>query len=625
MPETCLKKFKVAVEVANFICYVKYVDQSKDDLVPNLAEALYGLVKQKSDLKKEDIAELINLHTHQLTPGMLKERKFSLPYNPINDQYLKNNEEINDSYDTPFVIKMSHSIEKQFDKDTFMNHFTDMYHDSLFLIDIRYYGIEKKYYDVDFEICLSEKELLIKSSDNHLVNSLLAQYDIKQIVDTLDLYQEPETINILSYDNLSNMIIEGVYKFDSKSVLEQLVECYEASPCLFINNVFLKTLNINIDDLLTPGESPKLLIVLEKRDYNYFNQQKTNTVNRIEKIGNNTILYIDEHLFREAIGNMAYILMMNEKNHVTLNKLGVEFNGYPYLAKVQNRDLRFFQNILEKYFEIKKLDSYMDNLLLLTFVYDQELINSNLNYYLVNTLRSNTSILHFNVESRESLPFTDLVKLIDVYHLAEQLNKKIELNPNNIKLLLDDMTNMIRKVDSIKKLTDFYVIMQEVLVVFNIDETTYENEVTKIKTLLDIKKTIFEKDKDISFILDTSVLIDEPDIFHKYFNNNKIVVHSIIQDELECFRGNNINAVRAIRNINYLRNNPGAHLQFIRGEKVNTVFTKPIKIKIFENLINQLNSEGKYPVLVSNDDNLVLYEKNKDNIIELKHLPLLFK
>ena len=47
--------------------------------------------------------------------------------------------------------------------------------------------------------------------------------------------------------------------------------------------------------------------------------------------------------------------------------------------------------------------------------------------------------------------------------------------------------------------------------------------------------------------------MDEPDIFHKYFNNNSIIVHSVIKDELEHFRGSNINAVRAMRNINYLK------------------------------------------------------------------------
>ncbi len=624
MIETCLKKFKVAVEVANFICYVKYVNQANDAITQNFIDTLYELINSKANINKKDIEDFMSLHKYQLRPNMLQEQKFSLPYNPISDKYLKSQENINDSYDTQFLIKTINNIETYFNKNTFMNHFTDMYQNSLFLLDIRYYGMEKKYYEVDFELYLTENKLYLKSSDDKLVTSLLEQYDLEEIIQTLDLRQELDYQHVIAPDNIKNGMLNSIYPFNKESILEQLVDNYETSNCMFINNVFLNAIDVSYMDLIKALEIPKLLIVLERQEYSYFNQHKNNHINRIEKIDNNTIIHIDEHLFREAIGNMGYIIMMNESNNVVLSQLDPDYGKFPYIGVMKNKDLSLFKNILDKFFEIKKLDSYMDNLLLLTFVLNEEVINSNLNYFLVNTLKTKSSFLRMNLDSRESLPFTDLKKLVQIYYLAQKLQKKISINPQNVKLLLNDMLNMIRKINDYDRWNEYKSIMNEVLQIFNIDVEMYEAEITRIEVLLDIKRTIFEKDKDISFILDTSVLMDEPDIFNKYFNNSSIVVHSIIQDELENYRGTDINAVRAMRNINYLRNNPKAQMQFIRGEKGDTKFTKLLKVKVFEDLMKQLNNEGKYPVIVSNDNELVLFQKNKANIIQLDHIPLLY-
>lgn len=624
MIETCLKKFKVAVEVANFICYVKYVNQANDAITQNFIDTLYELINSKANINKKDIEDFMSLHKYQLRPNMLQEQKFSLPYNPISDKYLKSQENINDSYDTQFLIKTINNIETYFNKNTFMNHFTDMYQNSLFLLDIRYYGMEKKYYEVDFELYLTENKLYLKSSDDKLVTSLLEQYDLEEIIQTLDLRQELDYQHVIAPDNIKNGMLNSIYPFNKESILEQLVDNYETSNCMFINNVFLNAIDVSYMDLIKALEIPKLLIVLERQEYSYFNQHKNNHINRIEKIDNNTIIHIDEHLFREAIGNMGYIIMMNESNNVVLSQLDPDYGKFPYIGVMKNKDLSLFKNILDKFFEIKKLDSYMDNLLLLTFVLNEEVINSNLNYFLVNTLKTKSAFLRMNLDSRESLPFTDLKKLVQIYYLAQKLQKKISINPQNVKLLLNDMLNMIRKINDYDRWNEYKSIMNEVLQIFNIDVEMYEAEITRIEVLLDIKRTIFEKDKDISFILDTSVLMDEPDIFNKYFNNSSIVVHSIIQDELENYRGTDINAVRAMRNINYLRNNPKAQMQFIRGEKGDTKFTKLLKVKVFEDLMKQLNNEGKYPVIVSNDNELVLFQKNKANIIQLDHIPLLY-
>lgn len=624
MIETCLKKFKVAVEVANFVCYVKYVNQANDAITQNFIDTLYELINSKANINKKDIEDFMSLHKYQLRPNMLQEQKFSLPYNPISDKYLKSQENINDSYDTQFLIKTINNIETYFNKNTFMNHFTDMYQNSLFLLDIRYYGMEKKYYEVDFELYLTENKLYLKSSDDKLVTSLLEQYDLEEIIQTLDLRQELDYQHVIAPDNIKNGMLNSIYPFNKESILEQLVDNYETSNCMFINNVFLNAIDVSYMDLIKALEIPKLLIVLERQEYSYFNQHKNNHINRIEKIDNNTIIHIDEHLFREAIGNMGYIIMMNESNNVVLSQLDPDYGKFPYIGVMKNKDLSLFKNILDKFFEIKKLDSYMDNLLLLTFVLNEEVINSNLNYFLVNTLKTKSSFLRMNLDSRESLPFTDLKKLVQIYYLAQKLQKKISINSQNVKLLLNDMLNMIRKINDYDRWNEYKSIMNEVLQIFNIDVEMYEAEITRIEVLLDIKRTIFEKDKDISFILDTSVLMDEPDIFNKYFNNSSIVVHSIIQDELENYRGTDINAVRAMRNINYLRNNPKAQMQFIRGEKGDTKFTKLLKVRVFEDLMKQLNNEGKYPVIVSNDNELVLFQKNKANIIQLDHIPLLY-
>ena len=38
----------------------------------------------------------------------------------------------------------------------------------------------------------------------------------------------------------------------------------------------------------------------------------------------------------------------------------------------------------------------------------------------------------------------------------------------------------------------------------------------------------------------------------------------------------------------------------------------------------KLQNEGKYPVIVSNDDELILSKSKNGSVIELNHIPLLF-
>jgi len=623
MPDTCISKFKVAVEVANFICYVKYINKGEQNTVNKITNALYKQINNNQNVSKDDIADIINLYRNQLSPSMLKEDKFSLPYNPINDKYLTNSENISDTYDAQFIIKTNTNIENRFSKNNFMNSITDNNQGTLFLLDIRYYGMETKYYEVDFELHLSEKEIYIKSSDEKLVDKFFEQYDLQQVCDILGIIKEIDYNHYLEQSDILKENLNEIYSFNNSTLLEQLVDSYEVGNCVFLNNVFLNKVDIDFKALIKPLEKPKLVVVLEKQDYNYFSNSN-NKINRIENIDNNLIVYIDENLFREAIGNRGYLLIMNDFHKVTLNKLDKEYANIVYLAKMDNKDLNIFKNILEKYFDIKNMSSYIDNLSLLAFVLTEEEINSNLNYYLVNELKSNSSILRFNLETREQMPYSELKKLINIYYLAKDLGKVMTITTSNIKLLLSDMLNMIKQINNIEKVNEFKIVVDEVLKIFNVDVVAFEKEINKILTLLNIKKAMVEKEKSISFILDTSALMDEPDVFHKYFNNNSIIVHSIIKDELEYFRGNNINAVRAMRNINYLKNNPKSQFEYIVGEKSETEFTKLYKVKIFEDLIERLNNEGRYPVIVSNDNELVLYEKKKRNVIELNHIPLLF-
>ncbi len=626
MAETCLKKFQIGIEVADFICYLKYINKKNEDIHLDLVDSLYELVTNNPNVSKNEIAKLINLYTHQLAPSMLQERKFDLYYNSITNKLFTNVDDLSDTYNSPFVIHMNTDIVKRFNKDEFMNHFTDTYPD-LFLLDIRYYGIERKYYEVSAEIYLSEEALTLKSNEPEYVNYLLAQYNMNEIVEKLGLSQKiNHQGNILTTENSANGTIEDVYGFNQETVLDQLVECYETSSCVFINNVFLKTFNINMNGLLQSQNVPKLIFVLEQNEYDYFDKTSSNQIDRIEKIDNNTIVHISEHLFRQSSGYSSYILMMNDKYHITLNQLNEQYFKFPFIAKYQNKNLDLFRNILTKYLEHKRLDSYIENLLLWIFILEEEELNSNLNYYLVSSLKTSAlSSLRFYHDSRESLPLKDLKKLLQVVNLAKELSKTIELNSKNIKLILNDMLNMIRKLNNLEEIVDFESVVEDVQQTFNINDMMFEEDLTQLKTLISVKRLILTKEQDIKFILDTSVLMDEPDLFQKYFNDKSIIVPSIIRDELENMRVNNINAVRAIRNINLLRNDPTFKIQYINGEEIPGGFNKHNKIKIFEDLINQFSLAGKRPILVSNDMSHDLYDNNKDSMIQLKHLQLLFK
>lgn len=623
MPDTCIKKFNVAFEVANFISYVKYIKKDEDDVVKNIVDSIYELINVKPNINKKEIENIINLHRNQLTPSMLREDKFSLPYNPINDKYVNDIKGISDSYNAQFVIRTNTHIETRFNKNEYMNQLTDLYK-HLFILDLRYYGIEKKYFEVEFELRLTEKSLYLNANDEKLVNKFLEQYSLNDVCEILGIKIDIEYEHFLTSEDVVKENITDIFPFNNQTLLEHLVDCYEVGNCVFINNMFLNTIDVDFKDLIKPLNKPKLLVVLEKQDYSYFSKHHNSRINRIEEKDNNIIVYVDEHLFREAIGNSGYLLIMNDTYKVTLNKLSKEYAEVIYLGKGENKNLNIFKNILNRFFDIKKTTTFIDNLSLLAFVLNEEEINSSLNYFLVNTLKGSNSALRFNLEAREQLPYHELKKLVNLYYLVQDLNKNLVLRPNNVKLLLDDMLNMVKKIDDIEKLKEYNIVMDEVLKIFKINVEEYEVEINKINTLLKIKETIFNKDRAINFILDTSVLMDEPDIFHKYFNNNSVIVHSVIKDELEHFRGSNINAVRAMRNIHYLKNNPNTQLQFIEGEKPNTEFTKLYKVKVFENLMAKLKDEGKYPVIVSNDDELTSYKSKNGSVIELDHIPLLF-
>ncbi len=626
LKEKCIKKFKVAVEIADFICYVKYVNK-KDEIPKGLVDDLYALFKNKKRITKKEIKQQISLHIHHLSPLMFKEKKLSLYYNPLTETVIPNKDkELLNTYDAPFVLIMNKNITKRYQKEEFLNHFTDLYHDSYYLLDIRYYGIEKKYYEVDFELCLNEKELMIKSSNPLYVDCLLKQYEMHEIIEGLGLSQEIDYKGtILQSENTTYHDLENVYLFEKETILEHLVDCYESSHFMFINNVFLKSMDISLNELIKPQDKPKLIVVLEENNHQYFEQHNNHEINRIENIHNNQILYVNEHLFRESNGSKTYILMMNDHYHIILNQLGSIYQNLPFIAKCQNKDVKLIHNLIDKYYDTKRINSYIDYLLYMTYILDEEALNHNLNYYLANTLKSTTkSIFRLNFDRRESLPYKDLKKLLKVEKLAKELNKAVKISIENQKLLLEDMENMIRTFDNLESIVEFSQVVDRVLKALKINMELYENQIIQIQTLINLKKIILTKE-EVNFILDTSVLMDEPDVFHKYFSDKQIIVHSIIKNELERHRANNINAVRAIRNINLLKNDDNKNLQFIQNEEKASELTKPQKLQVFEELIDHFYHLGKQSVVVSNDMSKDLYDKNKNHMIRLKHVPLLFK
>lgn len=629
MSNTLLKKFKVAVELADFICYVKYIDKNTERSSEELVDDLLDLCSNKENVTRKDISQVVRMHSNHLSPSMFREEKFHICYNTMTNQFIPSDENLFDSYTTPFVIKVNPNIDKRFNKEEFTNHFADLYHD-LFLIDVRYYGLEHQYYEVEAELHLIGSELVLKAEHEQYVTDLLRQYDINEIVEILGLNKALPYSGSLLVNNKALPEYLDVFSYDTSSVLEYLVESYESSNYVFINHIFLKGINFDLNSLFKPLDKPKLIVILEENKHQYFNQlQVNNQIDRIETINGNTILYISENLFREACGYYSHVLVMNDRNHLAINNLGAGYNQFQFLSKCKNERNNFIESILEKYFERKRLSSYIDNLMLYAFVLDNETINSNLNYYLVNSLKSNSSFIsRFSNQSRESIQFNELKKLMNVYHLTTQLNKPIVLHEENCQLLLNDIEKMVLNLKDDEKILEFESVINDVFISFNMYTEKYAKQIEQLQQLISIKQVILSNKQDLEFILDTSVLIDEPDLFYKYFNDKSIVVHSIIKDELENYRMNNINAIRAIRNINMLRDNPKMKLKFISSgdeRKVGLEYIKPLKVKALQDLMMRFTHEGKRPILISNDSHSYdLYERNKDDIIQLKHLPLLF-
>ena len=348
MKEASLKKFTVALEVANFVSYLKYIDKRENHAVNTLSNAIYDLIQREHNVSNSDIKNLVQLHSNLFVPGQLNEEKFNYYFNAITSETL-NEKDIYDTSDVPFIIQLPKETINRFDNQVITNLFTDMYKEIYFLLDVRYYSLETKYIFIDFDLIIQNNNLVLKSDNPIYTDYFLEKYTLKDTIQTLGL--EMSLGNKSSYytTSYSDELIENAFLFDKKIVFDFLMESYETSNFVFINSSYLKTLEIDIEELIIQKNKPKLLVILETNNNNYFNANLNQRQDRIEKRGNNTILFVSENLIREACGKMDGIIMMNHKTHLSLNKISADYD-FIYLTKVQSQ-VKLIKLIIDTYFE----------------------------------------------------------------------------------------------------------------------------------------------------------------------------------------------------------------------------------------------------------------------------------
>ncbi len=620
MKNTLLRKFTVALEVANNVCYVKYFDKSGNNLIDQMSDELYSLFK-RSDVTKVEIKRHINLYSKIFMPNMLKEEKFDYIINVITDQFISDSSNLFNTYECPFVIKIDNQLKREFKKEEIMNYFADLYKDSLYLFDVRYYQLEKLYYNLNFELHLINSKLVIKSENELYTNALLKQYSFKEILSNLGIDAEVDfQANLITPKTID--YIDNVYPVDKAIIMEYLVDYYKNSNCLFINDMFLKKIDIDIDDLTEKQSEPKFLILLQHSDKQYFSNFN-NSDDRIEKQGNIIILYISENLFRESCGMNNYIILMNDKYNLSLNKLGPDYEDFKFLAKGKNSNINYVKQILNTFFNRSNSFSTLDNLFLYMYTMKVEELNNQLNQFLSSVLKANSFTSHnFNQIGRAVFNFDSLKLMIKLSELGVKLGKKLCLSDENILLLLKELEVFIKSCKNELMLSDYENLYKNFIESYNLNTDYYKDYIEKSLYLMNVKRIILQNEREVSFILDTSALLEEPDILFKYFEERKIVIHSLITKELENNRSSNFNAMRAIRNIKMYKGDSKMKLDYIQGPELSDKENINIKkANEFNCLVDKITREGVLPIIVSNEK----YNNSMNrNVFKIKQVSLLF-
>lgn len=620
MKKTLLSKFSVAVEIANHVCYVKFFDKSENDLVEQMSDELYKLFAH-NEVKKEDIKRHINLYSNVFLPNMLKEEKFDYIMNVITNQFISDSSNLNSTYEGPFVIKIDNQLSRDFKKEEMMNYFADLYKDTLYLFDVRYYRLEKLYYNIYFELHIINSKLVIKSDNELYTKALLNQYSFKEILSNLGIDSEIEfQANLITAKTID--YIYNVYPINKTIIMEYLVDYYKNSNCIFVNDIFLSKLDIKIDDLVDTQSEPKFIILLKHNSKQYFSNFNNNA-DRIEKKGNKIILYISENLFRESCGMNTHIILMNNMYNLSLNKLEPEYEDFKFLAISKNSNLNYVKQILNTYFNRSNSYSVLDNLFLYLFTMNVEEINIQLNQYLSSVLKANSFTSHnFNQLDRAVFNFDSLKLMIKLSELGNTLGKKFILTDENILLLLIELETFIKRCTNEQMLNEYENLYKDIIDCYNLNTEYYNEKIEKSLYLMNVKKIILQKERDVSFILDTSALLEDPDILFKYFQEKQIIIHSLIKKELEDNKSTSFNAVRAIRNINMYKGDPKIKLDYIQGAELSDKENISIrKADEFSGLVEQITRDGLMPIIVSNEN----YNNSMNrNVIKIKQVFLLF-
>ena len=262
-----------------------------------------------------------------------------------------------------------------------------------------------------------------------------------------------------------------------------------------------------------------------------------------------------------------------------------------------------------------------------SFILDSEKLSKLLNYQLPNSFRVAASQIYKYNKHDNSITATENLKtLIDLKCLCLQLDVPIILSIDNTGLLLGELESMIHKLHDVTAIKDFEKTVHQIIIQYDEHLQVYRNQIESIYSLLEIKQILISNNQPVKFILDTSALIEEPDLLQKFFRGKTAVVHSIIKDELELQRGTNFNAIRALRNINVSKNDPKVNLEMVQDEifEHNSSSYQSNKVKHLEQLMENCFKDGKRPILVSNDEsNFHLYEYKHKDIIQLKQLALI--
>lgn len=240
-----------------------------------------------------------------------------------------------------------------------------------------------------------------------------------------------------------------------------------------------------------------------------------------------------------------------------------------------------------------------------------DLINSDMEIPVTKELLDSLAVIEFKL-----LPFSEIGEQSKTVCMTLELignfkEQRIKLLNEKISRSIEELVTSIPEVNELKNLSQLRKELSELERQLIEAETAMQSELDNAKVLLDKKQAEIEEQKRIySFVIDTNILLEDPEVILRVDKKHSIIIAAKVLDELDKFKmDKNLSAIvsRAVKLIQQDKN------RNIRHSKGRPKLLPPdLNQKTPDNLILSvaIQYQNNHGVLVTSDNLLAVKAKN---------------